>query len=176
MRVPARGEVVLRAARHDVLAVFNELLKYHLEIEDARLNAVHQRQHIKVERVLQLSEFEKLVKNLLGYASFLSSMTMRTPSLFDSSRKSLMPSTRFSRTRSAIFLQDRGLVHLIWHLGHDNRKCAILLFDNVGLCTHYDSAAAGLVRLLHRLCVIDNAAGRKIGALHEFEKVVDGAP
>ena len=39
----------------------------------------------------------------LGFASFLSSITMRMPSRSDSSRRSLMPVIRPWRTRSAIF-------------------------------------------------------------------------
>jgi hypothetical protein len=38
-----------------------------------------------------------------GVASRFNSMTMRTPSRFDSSRISLTPSIRFSRAASAIF-------------------------------------------------------------------------
>ncbi len=38
-----------------------------------------------------------------GTASRFSSMTMRMPSRSDSSRRSEMPSSRFSRTSSAIF-------------------------------------------------------------------------
>ncbi len=42
-------------------------------------------------------------RTTFGFASFLSSMTMRMPSRSDSSRRSEMPATFPSRTRSAIF-------------------------------------------------------------------------
>ena len=51
-----------------------------------------------------------LLRTTCGIASRLSSMTMRMPSRFDSSRISEMPSSFFSWTSSAIFSISRALL------------------------------------------------------------------
>ena len=61
-------------------------------------------------------------------ASRLISMTMRMPSRSDSSRRSAMPSMRFSRTSSAMLLDQRRLVDLIGDLGDDDRFAVLAQF------------------------------------------------
>ena len=63
----------------------------------------------------------RLLSTLCGFASRLISMNMRIPSRSHSSRRSAMPSIRFSLTRSAIFSRSAGLVDLVGQLGHDDR-------------------------------------------------------
>ena len=54
--------------------------------------------------------FNRRFRTICGFTSFLSSMTIRMPSRFDSSRRSVIPSTRLSRTKSAIFSMSLALL------------------------------------------------------------------
>ena len=68
----------------------------------------------------------ELVQHDLGVRARFSSITIRMPSRSDSSRRSLMPSIFFSRTSSAMLLDQLGLVDLVGDLGDDD-LCAPLL-------------------------------------------------
>ncbi len=63
-------EVVFGAASDDDFAVFNEVFKDLFEVEELRLDFVHERNHVHVESGLELSEFEKLVEDLFRIGVF----------------------------------------------------------------------------------------------------------
>ncbi len=65
------------------------------------------------------SAHARLLQHHFADPSRLTSITMRMPSLSDSSRSALMPSTRFSFTSSAIFSIRRAFVHLIRSVNDD---------------------------------------------------------
>ena len=80
-----------------------------LEIEQPRL-VFDQRHHIHSEGVLHLCFFVQIVQDDFGTSPRLSSSTTRIPDLSDSSRISDRPSSRFSRTRSPIFISSDDLL------------------------------------------------------------------
>ncbi len=65
-----------------------------LQVHDLRLTMV-QSYHVDAEGDLQLGLGIEVVKHHFPTASRFTSITMRIPSLSDSSRSALMPSTRF---------------------------------------------------------------------------------
>jgi hypothetical protein len=99
---PRLAQLEDRAPRDDLAAVPEEGLEHFLEGQQLRL-AVHQRDHVDAEHVCSGVCLNRLFSTTSPFSPRLSSMTTRKPSLSDSSRSSLMPSSFFSRTSSAIF-------------------------------------------------------------------------
>src|SRR3989338_4823328 len=85
--------------------------------------------------------------------SCLRSITMRT-SLVDSSRSPLMPSTFFSRTKSAI-----------------RTMSSAFILNDFSHAARDDAALPGGVRVVHVLRAEHDSSRREIGALNESEKV-----
>ena len=80
-----------------------------------------------------------------------------------------MSSIVLSLTRSAMRSISRSLIHLIRNLGDDDR---LLVFGDVldgGACAHHEAAAAGAVGFEDSGAAVNDAAGREVGALHEFQ-------
>jgi len=91
------------------------------------------------------------------------------PSLSDSSRSSLMPSSFFSR-----------LVHLVGNLGDDDRLAAVVGHFDIGLGADADAATAGAVAGDDAGGTVDDAGGREVRAgdvlhqpVHVDRRVVD---
>jgi len=102
-------------------------------------------------------------------------MTMRMPSLSDSSRSSEMPSSFLSLTSSAILFQQPRLVHLVRQFGdNDGLTAAARFIDfDFGAGTHVDATAAGKIGLADAARAVDEGGGRKVRARHEAHQIDD---
>jgi hypothetical protein len=83
--------------------------------------AAADRQHVGREARLRRSVPPQLVQHTSGVASRFRSMTIRTPSRFDSSRMSATPSIRLSLAASAIFSTSPDLPTWIRDFGEHDR-------------------------------------------------------
>ena len=111
----------------------------------------------------------RLLRTISVTSPRLSSMTMRMPSLSDSSRRPslAMPSSSFSRTSSRDALDEARLVHLVGQLG-DHDRLAVALADllDADARAHRQPPAAGAVGGGDLLGAVDDAAGREIRPRH----------
>lgn len=98
-----------------------------------------------------------------GIASRFNSMTMRMPSLFDSSRMSEMSSIFFSLTNPGDVLDQRRFVHVVRNLADDDAFLAAFDFLDADAPAHFDAAAPGQEVILDALLAADQATGREVG-------------
>ncbi len=98
-------------------------------------------------------------------ASRFTSITMRIPSLSDSSRSALMPSTRFSFTSSGNLLDQARFVHLIRNFVDDNGFTA-----GFGVNFHFGAgadihlAATGTVSFFNTATTVNDCRRREVRA------------
>ena len=134
------------AARNDFAAVAQEFVQNLLQIQQARL-AVHQRNHVDAERVLQLGEFVQLVQHHFGvFAAF---------ELDDDARAVFVGFVAqlgnafhgFFAHQFADFFHQLGFVHLIRDFIDHNRFALAVFADgfDVRFAADDHAAAAGLV-------------------------------
>ncbi len=107
-------------------------------------------------------------------ASRFSSMTMRMPSRLLSSQMSEMPSTRFSRTRSAIFSISVFLLTWYGMAVTTSASRSLRISSTSTLAAHDDGAAALVIGGERAGAPEDQAAGRKIRPLDDLRQVLDG--
>ena len=107
-----------------------------------------------------------------GFASFLSSITIRMPSRSDSSRRSLMPVELPLAHQVGDLLEQRGLVDLERDLGDDQAHAPGLALLDLHPRAHLDEPAAGQVAVADALRAVDDAAGREVGTLDDLEQVL----
>jgi hypothetical protein len=88
---------------------------------------------------------------------------MRIPSLSDSSRSALIPSTRFSFTSSAIFFDQARFVHLIRNfMNDDGFTTGFVVNLYLGAGANIDLAAAGAIGFLDAATAVDDRRRRKV--------------
>ena len=116
----------------------------------------------------------RLLRTISATSPRFSSMTTRMPDLSDSSRRSEMPSSFFSRTSSPMRDQQVRLVHLVRDLVDDDRlPLALADVLDVRAGADDDAAAAGAVALAHALEAVDDPGGREVGRRHDVDQLVD---
>ncbi len=115
-----------------------------------------------------------LFSTTCGMQLFLSSMTTRMPLRSDSSRRSLISVSFFSRTRSAILVTSLDLFTWYGNLGDDDPRASGRGLLDVGLATRRDRAAPGLVGRADAVAAHDRPAGGEVRARDDGHELVDG--
>ena len=165
----ARLSSNLRPAANDVLAMFDIFFQNIFQGQNPRLDAVNQGQHIDIERRLHGGEFIQTIENFFRIGVGLKSITILTPSVrSDSSRRSEMPSSFLSLTKSAIFVNQFRFIDLIRNFGNNNAKAAAFVFFDVGHGPHDNPAFAGRVGAFDLFGPINFRAGGKIRTFNKL--------
>jgi hypothetical protein len=179
----------VRRRTHDVFAVRDEMLEHlaqreHLRLErrlrpapDGRSRRAsradrHEREHVEGEARLQRRLLVELVEHDVRRRVRASSTTIRIPWRFDSSLSAGDADDPLLLVRFDDRLDDARRRDLIRHLGDDDAEAAAL-FDDLGLAAQRDRAAPGLVGLTDRLAAHQDAAGRKVGTLHDVASPIE---
>ena len=170
-------ELELGAPGDDLLLVLDVVVEHLLERQRARVDAVHQGDHVHAERALQGGVLVELVQHHLGdgVALQLDVDAHAGAVALVVQRRDLVQHLRLDQLGD--LLDDALVAALLDHVGHlgdDQRGLAAAHVLGVHLGPHHDAAAAGLVGLADAGHAHDRAGGGEVGALDVLHQVVDG--
>ena len=163
-------QIKFGAPCHHFLAMVNEFLKQSFQSQYLGLNAVHQSQHIEMERLLKFGVFKKLVKNFPRESVLLQ--------IYGNSQAVFVRLVPYVPDAVHFFVFDQigdvfdklGFVCLIRNF-RDNYLKALFPLNYLGLAPHYKRASSGSISIVNIFFVIYNSSCWKVGALNEVHKL-----
>ena len=158
------------AAADDVDAVLDEVLDGLDQAHFAGLSVDH-RQQDHGEAFLHLRVLEELVQNNLRFGSALEfdDDAHAVAIAFVADVGDVFDVFVVDQLRDA--LDQASLVHLIRNFGDDDGLAIFVDVFDRGLGAHHEAAAAGAVGFEDSGAAVNDAGGREIGALHEFQNL-----
>ena len=158
------------AAADDVDAVLDEVLDGLDQAHFAGLSVDHREQDHR-EAFLHLRVLEELVENDLRFGAALEfdDDAHAVAIAFVAHVGDVFDVFVVDQLRDA--LDQDGLVYLIGNFGDDDGLAIFVEVLDRGFGAHHEASAAGAVGLENSRAAVDDAGGREIGALHEFQNL-----
>ena len=162
-----------RPSGNNFLPMDDKVFQNRLEIQDLRIDPIHQSQHVYIEVLLQIRHRIQLVEDFLRISVFLkldnypySVLAGFIPKILDSNNLPLSYQVRD--------LSDQiGLIGSIGYFRNDNLEHSRFRLHDFGLCPCRNFSLSGIISFLNIRSVIDDSPGRKVRTLDEFKQIIN---